>query len=55
MLKLKLYYNCCKHLEKLSLPINYITFAKSLVNSFRTSIKNFFAKGEDRRGNDTLS
>ena len=29
-----IYYNYCTHLEKLSWLINYITFARKLVNSF---------------------
>ena len=33
MLNVQLYYNFCKHLEKLSLLINYAGFVRKLFNS----------------------
>ena len=46
----KLNYNYCKHLDKLSLLINYITFARKSVNSSSYFNKKTFLSGEKIEG-----
>ena len=50
MLKLKLFSNYYISLEKVSLLVNYVSFATKIFNIFKSLIENVSVKGEDRRG-----
>ena len=55
MLKVELfsnYYNCS---EKISLLVNYVSFATKIFNIFKSLIENVSVRGEGRRGKVHLS
>ena len=55
MLKLKLFSNYCIFLEKVSLLVNYVSFATKLFNIFKSLFENVSVRGEDKRGNVHVS
>ena len=50
MLKLKLFSNYYILLEKVSLLVNYVSFATKIFNIFKSLIENVSFRGEDKRG-----
>ena len=50
MLKLKLFSNYYIVLDKVSLLVNYVSFATKIFNIFKSLIENVSVRGEDRRG-----
>ena len=50
MLKLKLFSNYYIFLEKVSLFVNYVSFATKIFNIFKNLIENVSVRGEDKRG-----
>ena len=50
MWKLKLFSNYYIILDKVSLLVNYVSFATKIFNIFKSLIENVSFRGEDRRG-----
>ena len=50
MLKLKLFSNYYIFLDKVSLLVNYVSFATKIFKIFKSLIKNVSVRGEDKRG-----
>ena len=50
MLKLKLFSSYYFVLDKVSLLVNYVSFATKIFNIFKSLIENVSVRGEDRRG-----
>ena len=50
MLKLKLFSSDYIFLEKVSLLVNYVSFATKIFNILKSLIENVCVRGEDRRG-----
>ena len=50
MLKLKLFSDYYIFLDKVSLLVNYLSFAINIFNIFKSLIENVSVRGEDRRG-----
>ena len=50
MLKVKLFYNYYKFIEKLSLLINYVPFTTKIFIIFKSLIENFAGRGEKVEG-----
>ena len=50
MLKVKLFSNYYIFLEKISLLVNYVSFATKIFNIFKSLIENVSVRGEGRRG-----
>ena len=50
MLKLNLFSNYYIVLDKVSLLVNYVSFATKIFNIFKSLIENVSVRGEDRRG-----
>ena len=50
MLKLKLFSNYYIFLEKVSILVNYMSFATKTFNIFKSLIENVSVGGEDKRG-----
>ena len=49
MLKLKLFSNYYIFLDKVSLMVNYVSFATKIFNIFKSLIENVSIRGEERR------
>ena len=49
MLKIKLFSNYYKFLEKVLLLINFVSFATKIFNIFKSLIENVSVRGEGRR------
>ena len=49
MLKVKLFSNYYTFLEKVSLLVNYVSFATKIFNIFKRLIENVSVRGEGRR------
>ena len=49
MLKLKLFSNYYIFLEKVSLLVNYVSFATKIFEIFKSLIENVSVRGEDKR------
>ena len=50
MLKLKLFSNYYIFLEKVSLLVNYVSFATKIINILKSLIENVSVGEEDKRG-----
>ena len=48
MLKVKLFSNYYSFLEKVSLLVNYVSFATKIFNIFKSLIENLSVRGEGR-------
>ena len=55
MLKVKLFSNYYNFLEKVSLLVNYVSFATKIFNIFKSLIENVAVRGEGRRGKVHIS
>ena len=55
MLKVKLFSNYYIFLGKVSLLVNYVSFATKIFNIFKSLIENVSARGEGGRGNVHVS
>ena len=55
MLKVKLFSNYYIFLEKVSLLVNYVSFATKIFNIFKSLIENVSVRGEGRRGKVHIS
>ena len=55
MLKLKLFSSYYIFLEKVSLLVNYVSFATKIINIFNSLIENVSVRGEDKRGKVHIS
>ena len=50
MLKLKIFSNYYIFLDKVSLLVNYVSFAIKIFNIFKSLVENISVRGEARRG-----